>query len=325
MKAVRIHEPGGVEVLRYEDVPDPVAGPGQAVVTITVIGVNFGDTAQRSRNYRGQPLPQTIGIEAVGVVTSVGAGVTEVQPGQRVAIAGEPGAYAEQAAVNASRLIPIPAQLDDKRAAAVLMQGRTAHYLALDACPIHAGDKVLIHAGAGGVGSLLIQIAKRRGAYVFTTVSSAEKARFAADLGADYVINYVEQDFEAVIGEATGGEGVQAVYDAVGKTTFEGSFRSLARKGHLVMYGQGSGPPPPLDFERMRARGSFHVSSHAGADYRQTREELFGRTDDLFRWLREGELRLHISKEYPLSAAAQAHHDIESRGTIGKLLLIPEP
>jgi NADPH:quinone reductase len=325
MKAIRVSQPGGPEALEYVDCPDPTAGPGEAVVKLEVVGVNFADTLQRQASYPGgaSNLPMTPGLEAAGVVTAIGDGVSDVRVGERVVVAGAPGSYAEQMAAPTHRLIPLPAGIDAKSAVAATMQGRTAHYLVYDAYPVQAGDRVLVHAGAGGVGMFLIQLAKRLGAEVFTTVSTPEKARFAAEMGADTVINYTQQDFADVVMDATNGEGVQAVYDAVGKTTFEGSLRCVGVRGHLLMYGQSSGRPPPIDLHAVQPRRSLYVSYHSGADYRRTREELIARAHDLYRWIREGELRVHIHKEYPLADAAAAHRDIQSRGTIGKLLLIP--
>lgn len=325
MRAIRIFEPGAPDVLKIVDLPDLDAGPGQAVVRIEYAGVNFGDTALRRGTYPGGGTGAgvTPGIEAIGQVTAVGDGVSAAGVGDWVAIAGDLGCYAEYNVVNAERLIPVPAGTDHRSAAAVLQQGRTAHYLAYDAYPIQAGDRVLIHAGAGGVGMLLIQMAKNVGAYVYTTVSNDEKAAFARSVGADEVIVYTRERADEAIQRSTGGEGVQVVYDHVGKDTFEQSMNSLARKGHLVMYGTTSGPPPPVDFGAMRNRGSFYVSTHSGADYRRTREELIARAHDVFRWLNEGVLQAHVHAEYPLGEAVQAHRDIESRGTIGKLLLRP--
>lgn len=323
MKAIRVYEFGGPEVLQYEEVPAPVAGPGQAVVRLEYAGVNFGDTPQFHGTYPGAKVPMTPGAEGVGVITSLGEGVTGLQVGQRVATGGDLGTCAELIAVNADRLIPLPEGMDPKQACAVLMQGRTAHYLTQDAYPIREGDRVLIHAGAGGVGSLLIQLAKRAGAYVFATVSSEEKADFARDQGADHVINYTTEDFAEVILEATNGKGVDAIFDAIGKTTIAGDLRCCARRGHIVMYGAASGPPPPIDFSQqaMRPRGSVYVSIHYGADYRRDTAEQIGRAYDLFRWVQEGELRLHIHREYPLAEAADAYTEIENRGTMGKILL----
>jgi NADPH2:quinone reductase len=324
MKAIRIFESGGPEVLRYVDLPDPVAEPGQAIVQIAYAGVNYGDTSLRRGTYPGGGGEGvTPGIEGIGRVSAVGEGVTLVHPGDEVAIAGDLGCYAEYNVVDAARLIPMPPGVNHRDAAAALQQGRTAHYLAHDAYPVQPGDRVLVHAGAGGVGMLLIQMAKNRGAYVFTTVSSDEKAEFAREIGADEVIIYTRERADDVIQRSTAGEGVQVVYDHVGKDTFEQSLNSLARRGHLVMYGVTSGPPPPVDFAAMRNRGSFYVSTHSGADYRRTREELIARAYDVFRWLGEGSLQVRIHAEYPLAEAAQAHRDIESRETIGKLLLKP--
>lgn len=324
MKAIRVFESGGPEVLKYVDVPDPVAGPGQAVVRIEYAGVNFGDTGVRRGTYPGGDVPGvTPGIEAVGVVAAVASDVSLVHPGDNVAIAGDLGCYAEYHAVHADRLIPLPQGISHRDAAAVLQQGRTAHYLAHDAYPVQPGDRVLVHAGAGGVGMLLLQMAKNRGAYVFTTVSSEEKAQFASSIGADETIIYTREPFADAVMRATRGEGVKAVYDHIGKDTLQGSLDSLARKGHLVMYGTTSGPPPPVDFGALRHKGSFYVSTHSGVDYRRSREELIARAHDVFRWVSEGALQVHIHAEYPLAEAWRAHRDLESRGTIGKLLLKP--
>ena len=324
MKAIRIFESGGPEVLKYVDAPAPVAGPGEAVVKIEYAGVNYGDTGVRRGTYPGGDNPGvTPGIEGIGRVASVGEGVTEVRIGDDVAIAGDLGCYAEYNVVAANRLIPMPPGINHRAAAAVLQQGRTAHYLAHDAYPIQQGDRVLVHAGAGGVGMLLVQMAKNRGAYVFTTVSSDEKAGFAREIGADEVIVYTREKVDEVVLKSTGKEGVQVVYDHVGKDTFEASLNSLARKGHLVMYGVTSGPPPPVDFGALRHKGSFYVSTHSGADYRRTREELIARAHDVFRWVNEGALQVRVHEEYPLAEAWRAHRDIESRQTIGKLLLKP--
>lgn len=324
MKAIRIFESGAPEVLKYVDVADPIPGAGEALIKIEYAGVNFGDTALRRGTYPGgDDSGLTPGIEAVGIVAAIGAAVTEVSVGEHVAIAGDLGCYAEFNVVAANRLIPIPAGINQRDAAAALQQGRTAHYLAHDAYPIQSGDNILVHAGAGGVGMLLIQMAKNLGARVFTTVSTDEKADFAREIGADDVINYTRESFDEVVMKATNGAGVQAVYDHIGKDTFSQSLNSLARKGHLVMYGVTSGPPPPVDFGAMRHKGTFYVSTHSGADYRRTREELIARAHDVFRWVSEGSLQVRIHQEYALADAWQAHRDIQGRGTIGKLLLKP--
>lgn len=327
MKAVRVHTPGGPEVLTYEDVPDPAPGPGEALVELKVIGVNFSDTHYRKGNYPNQvmSLPLVPGHEATGIVREVGEGVTEVRPGQWVAFAGQHryGTYKELMTLPAVNVVPLPAGIEPKLAVAVLNQGQTAHYLTHDARPLAAGERVLIHAGAGGVGSNLVQMAKMLGAYVYTTVSSEEKAAFVRDLGADEVILYSEADFEEEIRKATGGEGVHVVYDAIGGDNLMKSIRCAARKGHVVTYGQASGtPPPPLQWP-LRGMGSLYLSNHTGADYNRPGEENIGRAHEIFRWVREGQLKVHIHQEYALADAAQAHRDIESRGTIGKLLLIP--
>jgi NADPH2:quinone reductase len=322
MKAIRIHESGGPEVLRYEDVPVPTLAAGQALVRLEATGVNFIDVYHRTALYKVQ-FPYTLGIEGAGTIEAVAPGVTGVRPGERVVYTGPPGSYAEYAAVPADRLVVIPDALETRVAAAVFLQGLTAHYLALSTYPLRPGDTCLVHAAAGGVGLLLCQIAKRRGARVIGTVSTEAKARLAREAGADQVILYTEQDFEAETKRLTGGAGLQVVYDSVGKTTFDKGLNLLARRGMMVLYGQSSGPVPPFDPQILNQKGSLFVTRPTLFHYIATREELLARADELLRWVADGSLRVRMDHRYPLVDAAQAHRDLESRTTTGKLLLIP--
>lgn len=322
MKAIRINNPGGPEVLSYEDTPLPEPGEGQARVKIEAIGVNFTDIYQRKGQYPG-PLPTTLGSEAAGVVDAIGRGVTDVQVGQRVAYASLPGAYAEFAVVAASHLVPIPDGVDTHTAAAVMLQGMTAHYLAKSTYPLKAGETALVHAAAGGVGQLLVQIAKRQGARVIGTVSTEEKARLAREAGADEIIFYTQTDFAKETRRLTDGAGVNVVYDSVGKTTFEGSLDSLRLRGYMVLFGQSSGPVPPVDPQILNRKGSLFLTRPTLVHYAATREELLWRSGELFQWIKDGELKVRIDRTFPLSAAAEAHRYIEGRQTRGKVLLIP--
>ena len=325
MKAIRVHSYGGPEVLTYEDVPDPEPKAGEALVRQSVIGVNFSDTHTRSGN-SARPLPAIPGHEGIGTIEALGDGVGDFQIGDRVVYAGQHniGTYKELIALPAEQLVPVPQGIDSKLAVAAMNQGQTAHYLVHHAYPVQPGDKVLVHAGAGGVGSNLIQMAKRLGGYVYTTVSTEEKADFARDLGADEVILYTRVDFEEEIKKRTNGEGVRVVYDAIGGDNVLKSIRSLAPKGHVVTYGQSSGGPTKMDWPPRAPGGprSYYLSIHTGADYSRGEENVRS-AHEIFRWIREGELKVHIHAEYPLAEAAKAHEAIESRGTIGKLLLIP--
>ena len=322
MKTIRIHAVGGPEVLTYQDVPLPEPGAGQARITIEAIGVNFIDTYQRSGLDPGA-LPAPMGQEAGGVVEAVGPGVTDVQEGDRVAWIMQPGAYAEAAVVPVGVLVPIPDGIETRTAAAVLLQGMTAHYLALSTYPLRPGDTTLVHAAAGGVGQLLVQIAKRQGARIIATVSSEEKERVAREAGADEVIRYTETDFVAETKRLTGGAGVNVVYDAVGKTTFAGSLDVLRPRGYLVLYGQSSGPVPPLSLQTLFHKGSLFLTRPNIVHYTATRDELLWRAGALFQWIEEGELRVRIDATFPLAAAAEAHRYLEGRQTKGKVLLIP--
>lgn len=321
MKAIRIHEHGGPEVLRFEDVPDPVPGAGQALVHIDVAGVNFIDIYQRSGTNRTE-LPLTLGREGGGTVRALGPGVTEVSVGDRVAYTDAPGSYAEYAAVPASRLVVLPAELETKHGVAA-MQGLTAHFLACSTWPLKPGDTCLVHAAAGGVGLLLCQVARLRGARVIGTVSTEEKAVLAREAGAHEVILYSRDDFEAEVRRITDGRLVQVVYDSVGKTTFDKSLKCLARRGMLVLFGQSSGPVEPFDPRRLAAGGSLFLTRPTIADYLGTREELVSRAEDVFTWIREGKLRLRAESEFPLADAIEAHRAVEGRRTTGKVVLIP--
>jgi NADPH:quinone reductase len=322
MKAIRIHEFGDPDVYRYEEVPEPVPGAGQALVAIEAVGVNFIEVYQRTGLYP-VALPATPGSEAAGTVVAVGPGATEFRAGDRVAWQGGSGAYAERATVPLDRLVSLPDGVSTKQGAATMLQGMTAHYLASSTFPIRPGDTCIVHAAAGGVGLLLCQIAKRRGARVIGTVSTPEKAALAREAGADDVILYVEQDFEAEARRLTGGAGVQVVYDSVGRTTFERSLRCLAPRGTMVLYGQSSGPVGAFDPQVLNQRGSIFLTRPSLPHYVATRAELLERANEVLGWVRDGTLRLRIEREFPLSQAAEAHRQLQARATTGKLLLIP--
>lgn len=322
MKAVRIHTPGGPEALRYEDAPEPTPRAGEAIVKVEAAGLNYIDVYYRTGLYKAE-LPLTIGLEAGGVVTAVGPGVTEVKAGDRVAYTGVAGAYAEYAAVPAARLVALPAGVTPRQGAATMLQGMTAHYLACSTYPLKPGDTCLVHAAAGGVGLLLCQIARMRGARVIGTVSTEDKAKLAREAGADEVILYSQQDFEAEVKRLTGGRGVQVVYDAVGKTTFEKGLGCLAPRGLMVLYGQASGPVGAFDPQVLNARGSLFLTRPSLFHHVATREELLQRAGETLGWVRDGRLKLRMAFEFPLKDAAEAHRALEGRRTTGKVLLIP--
>ena len=322
MRTIRVHATGGPEVLRYEEVAEPKPGAGHAVVRIEAAGVNYIDTYQRSGLYRLAP-PFTLGQEGAGTVAAVGPDVTDVKPGDRVAWTGVQGSYAEFVLAPADRLVAIPTELETAQAAAAMLQGMTAHYLASTTFPLTGGHSCLVHAAAGGVGLLLVQIAKLRGARVFGTVSTEAKGRLARAAGADHVIRYTEQDFETEIRRLTDGRGVDVVYDSVGQTTFERSLNCLTRRGMLVLFGQSSGPVPPLDPQVLNRKGSLFLTRPSLAHYTATRPELSQRAGDVLGWIGQGKLTLHVHARYPLARAADAHRDLEGRKTAGKLLLIP--
>ncbi len=322
MKAVRIHTFGGPDVLSYEEVPLAEPGAGQARVKIEAVGVNYVDIVLRAGRFPAQ-FPASVGQEAAGVVDAVGPGVTEVQVGDRVAYTGQPGAYADFAVVAASALVAIPDGMDTRTAAAVMMQGMTAHAMAVSAYQLKKGETALVHAAAGGLGLLLVQIAKRQGARIIGTVSTEEKARLAREAGADEIILYTQTDFVQETRRLTDGSGVHVVYDSVGKTTFERSLDSLRPRGYLVLFGQSSGPVPPFDPQVLVSKGSLFLTRPLLRDYISTREELLWRSGELFRWIKDGELKVRIDTTFPLSAAAEAHRYMEGRQTKGKVLLIP--
>lgn len=322
MHAIRVHTTGGPDVLKYEEVPDPVPVAGQALIKIEAAGVNYIDTYQRSGQYQ-IPLPTIVGLEAAGLVVALGPGLTKPKVGAHVAWTGVLGAYAERAAVPTDRLVVVPLGVTAKQAAAAMLQGMTAHYLACSTYPLKKGDTCLVHAAAGGVGLLLVQIAKKRGATVIGTVSTEDKATLAREAGADHVIRYTEQDFEVEVKRITEGRGVQVVYDSVGKTTFEKSLNSLARRGLLVLFGQSSGAVAPFDPQFLSQKGSLFITRPTLAHYTGTRDELVNRATEVLTWVRTGELKLRIHAEYPLARAADAHRDLEARRTTGKLLLVP--
>jgi NADPH:quinone reductase len=320
MKSIQVQETGGPEKMQVVDVPTPVPGPGQALVRIAASGVNFIDVYFRTGLYKAD-LPLTPGSEAAGTVEAVGPGVAEVAPGDRVAYAMARGAYAEYAVVPVAQLVPIPDGLDFETAAAAMLQGMTAHYLTHSTFPLKPGDTCLVHAAAGGAGGLIVQMAKMRGARVFGTVSTEEKARIARGHGVDEAILYTERDFAAEVGRLTDGRGADVVYDSVGRTTFEKSLGSLRPRGMLVLFGQSSGAVPPFDPGILNARGSLFLTRPSLAHYVLTRDELLRRAGDVLNWVASGKLKLRIDRTYPLAEAASAHRDLEGRKTAGKLLL----
>jgi NADPH2:quinone reductase len=323
MKAIRVHECGGPEALRFDEVPTPSPQAGEALVEIAAIGVNFIDVQHREGRYKGPALPFTLGSEAAGTVTAVGAGVTEVSVGDRVAYAMVVGAYADYAVVPAKRLVKVPSEIDLRTAAGVMLQGLTAHYLTHSTYAIKPGDTVLVHAAAGGAGQLVTQVARLRGATVYGTVGGEAKAAIARRAGAAATIDYRTQDFEAEIKKLTNGRGVDVVYDSVGKDTFDKSLNSLRPRGMLALFGFSSGPVAPFDPAVLGAKGSLFLTRPGLNQYIATREELVGRANDLFAWLAAGKLNVAIDRELPLVEAAEAHRALESRRTAGKLLLVP--
>ncbi|MEZ4863061.1 MAG: quinone oxidoreductase [Caldilineaceae bacterium] len=322
MKAIRVHETGDVSVLRYEDVPVPEPKAGEVRIKVEAAGLNFIDTYHRMGWYP-IPRPFTLGLEAGGVVDAVGAGVTDFKVGDRVGYCMHQGAYAEYATVPARMVVPVPAGVTTAQAAAVLLQGMTAHYLTHSTYPIQSGDIALIHAAAGGTGALVVQLAKLRGAHVIGTVGTAEKAEVAKAAGADDVIIYTEQDFEAEVKRITGGKGCHVVYESVGKATFDKSMNCLRPRGYMVLFGQASGQVPPLDPQMLNQKGSLFLTRPSLGAYVATREELLGRANDLFAWIAAGKLDVRIDQSYPLREAAAAHTYLEGRQTKGKVLLIP--
>jgi NADPH2:quinone reductase len=320
MKAIQVKEAGGPEKLELTDIPVPQPAANQALVRIAAAGVNFIDIYFRTGHYKAD-FPMTLGQEAAGTVESVGTGVTEVAPGDRVAYCTTRGAYAEYATVPAAQLVKIPNHVDFATAAAAMLQGMTAHYLTHSTFPLKSGDTCLVHAAAGGAGGLIAQMAKMLGARVFGTVSTEEKARIARENGCDEAIIYTRQDFAAEVKRLTSGRGVDVVYDSVAKTTFEQSLNSLRPRGLLALFGQSSGPIPPFDPAILGAKGSLFLTRPGLPYYLATRDELLWRAGDVLGWIAAGKLRLRIGATYPLANAAQAHRDLEGRATAGKLVL----
>jgi NADPH2:quinone reductase len=321
MQAIQILENGGPEVLILNTLPDPLPAAGEALIRIEASGVNFIDTYFREGRYPAQ-LPYTLGQEAAGTIVSVGADVAGFAAGDRVAWCGVPGTYATLAVAPAARLIKIPDAMSTPQAAAAILQGMTAHYLLYSAYPVRAGQTILIHAGAGGTGLLLIQLAKRIGARVITTVSTGEKAAQAGAAGADEVILYTREDLVARVKEITAGAGLPVVFDSVGKSTFEQSLKCLHSRGMLVLFGGASGAVPPFDLIRLSTMGSLYVTRPTLKDYVATRADLEARAGAVFGWVADGSLDIRIGHTYALADAAQAHRDLEGRKTTGKLLLL---
>jgi NADPH:quinone reductase len=322
MKAIQVQKTGGPEVLTLVDLPIPKPKPNEAVVKIAAAGVNFIDVYFREGRYPA-PLPFVDGQEAAGVVSEIGSEVKSLKPGDRVAYTGILGAYAEYSAVPADRLVRVPAGITDQQAAAAMLQGMTAHYLLNSTYPLKKGETALIHAAAGGMGLLLVQMAKNIGARVIGTAGSAEKIKLAREAGADEVIDYSKEDFAVETRRLTDGKGVNVVYDGVGKTTFDKDFDVLRPRGYLVLFGGASGPVPPVDPMKLTSKGSLVLARPSLGHYIATREELEQRAADVLGWIAAGKLKLHIAHTYKLEDAQQAHRDLESRKTTGKLLLVP--
>jgi NADPH2:quinone reductase len=322
MQVVRIHEQGGPEVIRLEDVPTPEPGAGQARVKIEAAGVNFLDIYHRSGQYK-VPLPFSLGQEGAGTVEAVGPDVSIVKAGDRVAWHGIGGSYATQVVAPADRLVPLPSDVSFDDGAASMLQGMTAHYLIHSTYPLKDGETCLIHAAAGGVGLLLVQMARMRGATVIATVGTDEKAALAREAGADHVIVYTRQDFAAEVKRITNGAGVQVVYDGVGKDVFEQNLEVLAPRGYEVLFGGASGPVPPIDPLVLMNKGSLFLTRPTLGSYTATRDELMWRGTDILDWIQSGKLKLRVDRVFKLAEAGQAHEALRSRQTTGKLLLKP--
>jgi NADPH:quinone reductase len=322
MKAIQVKQVGGPEVMEVVDLPVPQPKANEALVKLTASGVNFIDVYFREGRYKAT-LPFVLGQEGAGVVTAVGADANTVKVGDRVAWIGNQGAYAESAVVPADRLVPIPQGINDQQAAAAMLQGTTAHYLSHDTYPLKQGETALIHAAAGGVGLLLVQMAHNIGARVIATVSTEEKAKLARGAGAHEVILYAQADFEVETKRLTGDKGVDVVYDSVGKTTFEKGLNLLRPRGMMVLFGGSSGAVPPFDPIILTQKGSLFLTRPSLGNYISTREELMARSGAVFGMMAAGKLKLRIEHTYPLAEAQQAHRDLEGRKTTGKLLLIP--
>ena len=323
MHAIRVHKPGGPEVLQYKEIATPEAKPGEALVQIDVAGVNFIDIYKRAGLYK-IPLPATLGEEGAGKVVAVGDDVVDVRVGDRVAWASVLGAYAEYTVVPATRLVPLPSEISATQAAALMLQGMTAHYLVSSTYALRPGDRCLVHAAAGGVGLLLVQIAKKRGARVIATVGSEAKGELAREAGADDVVIYTRQDFVQETKRLTDGRGVHVIYDSVGRTTFLPGLDVLVPRGTMVLFGQSSGPVGSIDPQLLNQKGSLYLTRPTLAHYVASREELLWRARELFTWVASAELTLRIGAEYPLRDTAEAHRALEGRRTTGKVLLRPE-
>jgi NADPH2:quinone reductase len=324
MRAVRVHENGGSDKLRIENIEVPEPRDGEALVRVESAGVNFIDVYKREGLYT-IPLPSTLGEEGAGQVVRIGSGVTDVQEGDRVAWASVGGAYAEYAIVPAQRLVPVPPSVPTRMAAAVMLQGMTAHYLATSTYSLKPGDRCLVHAAAGGVGLLLVQIAKKQGAFVIGTAGSDEKAELARKAGADHVIVYTREDFAAETRRMTDGAGVNVVYDSVGKTTFHAGLDVLSPRGMMVLFGQSSGPVAPINPQILNQKGSLFLTRPTLAHYTATRDELLSRSGELFQWIQNGELDVRIGAEFPLDQVAAGHDALEGRLTTGKVLIQVSP
>ena len=322
MKAIQIHETGGPEVLTLAELPIPQPGPGQVLIRVEATGVNFIEIYFRKGTYKSA-LPFIPGSEASGTVEELGPGVSGFSPGDSVASASVIGSYAEYALVPAAQLVKIPQGISHEQAAAAMLQGMTAHYLAYSTYSLKAGETALVHAGAGGVGLLLTQIASRIGARVITTVSTPEKAELSREAGASDVILYSEQDFETEVKRLTDGKGVDVVYDSVGKTTFDKSLNCIRRRGLLALFGAASGPVPPFDLTQLNSKGALYVTRPSLWHYVSTRSELEWRANDILGWVAKGELKLRMEHIFPLAEAGQAQADMEARKTTGKILLEP--
>ena len=322
MKAIRVHTPGGPEVMKLEEVPEPKAGPGQAVVKLEAAGLNYIDVYFRTGMYKA-PLPLTPGLEGAGTVTQLGDGVKDLKPGDRVAYTGIPGSYAQMNVCPADRLVKLPDKLSFRDGAAAMLQGMTAHYLTRSTYALKSGDTCLVHAAAGGMGLLLTQMGKMFGATVIGTVSTDEKAALAKQAGADHVILYSKQDFVAEVKRITGNRGVDVIYDGVGATTFEKGLTCIRPRGVMALYGAASGPVGPLDLQLLNANGSLFVTRPSLNHHIASREELVQRSGDVLGWIRDGKLKLRVETTFPLVKAGEAHRALEGRKTTGKVLLIP--
>lgn len=322
MKAIRIHETGGPEVLKYEDTTVPVPGEGEVLVKIAAAGINFIDVYHRTGVYP-MPLPFTPGLEAAGIVEAVGGNTSLFSIGDKVAYSSQLGSYAEYVAISEEKLVPIPKNLSMENAAAAMLQGMTAHYLAFSTYPLKKGETTLIHAAAGGVGRLLVQMAKRAGATVIGTVSTEEKAELAKNAGADHIIFYNQTDFETETKRITDGHGVDVVYDSVGLATFDKSLNVLRPRGHMVLFGQSSGVVPPFNLGLLNQKGSLYITRPSLFHYISNREDLLWRTREIFSWIEDGSLVLRIDRSLPLAEAGKGQTLLTSRKTAGKVLLLP--